>query len=146
MTNQFETLLEEVIVKAPRRIWAKPKGALYDCVKNLKEKYDFNHLCTITGLENGENFEILYHMAQDKTGNLLTVKDLVKIEKPQTKSIIDLFPCAVWYEREMLDLLGIKFEGLPAGNRYPLPDDWPEGEHPLRKNWKPSQAVQKEAE
>jgi Ni,Fe-hydrogenase III component G len=48
----------------------------------------------------------------------------------------------------MFDLLGIEFEGLSAGNRYPLPDDWPAGDHPLRKNWKPAEAApaaQKEA-
>jgi NADH:ubiquinone oxidoreductase subunit C len=146
MSNKFEELLEDVIVKAPSRIWAKPKNALYDCVKSLKEKHDFSHLCTITGLENGENFEILYHLAQDKTGNLLTLRDVLKIENAATKSIVDLFPSAVWYEREMLDLLGIEFEGLPQGNRYPLPDNWPAGEHPLRKNWKPSQTAKKEGE
>jgi len=136
--NKFETLLQNVETKAPRRIWATPKGAAYDCIKALKEKHDFNHLCTITGLENGDNFEILYHLSQENTGNLLTLRDVLPIAGAKRKSIIDLFPSAVWYEREMLDLLGIEFEGLPPGNRYPLPDEWPAGDHPLRKNWKPA--------
>jgi len=140
MANNFEKLLEDVSTKAPRRIWARPKGPLYDCVKQLKENYDFSHLCTITGVENGENFEILYHLAQEGTGNLLTVRDITPIEGAKIKSISDLFPSAVWYERELDDLFGIKVEGLPPGNRYPLPDDWPAGDHPLRKNWHSSPA------
>jgi NADH:ubiquinone oxidoreductase subunit C len=136
--NGFESLLENVEVKAPRRIWARPKGAAYGCIKNLKEKFAFDHLCTITGLENGDNFEILYHLSQNKTGNLLTLRDTLKADNAKTMSITGLFQSAVWYEREMDDLLGIKFAGLPAGNRYPLPDEWPAGDHPLRKNWKPS--------
>jgi Ni,Fe-hydrogenase III component G len=30
---------------------------------------------------------------------------------------------------------------LPAGPRYPLPEDWPEGEHPLLKDWAPQSAA-----
>ena len=41
------------------------------------------------------------------------------------------------YERELVDLFGAQVEGLPPGNRYPLTDDWPTDEHPLRKDWKP---------
>ena len=48
----------------------------------------------------------------------------------------DRFPAAHIYERELVDLLGAKVEGLPPGNRYPLPDDWPEVQYPLRKDWK----------
>ena len=32
-------------------------------------------------------------------------------------------------------MLGIKVEGLVPGRRYPLPDDWPKGQYPLRKDW-----------
>jgi len=36
-----------------------------------------------------------------------------------------------------MDLFGAKVEGLPEGPRYPLPDDWPKNQFPLRKDWKP---------
>ena len=49
---------------------------------------------------------------------------------------MDRFPAAEIYERELIDLLGAKVAGLPEGKRYPLPDDWPAGEYPLRKDWK----------
>jgi Ni,Fe-hydrogenase III component G len=32
-------------------------------------------------------------------------------------------------------MLGVNVEGLPEGKRYPLPDDWPDGQYPLRKDW-----------
>jgi Ni,Fe-hydrogenase III component G len=48
----------------------------------------------------------------------------------------------------MMDLFGMQVEGLPPGNRYPLPDDWPPNQYPLRKDWKlpeePSVAETKE--
>jgi len=139
--DKFEILLENIEVKAPRRVWAKAKNNVFDCIKELHTKYGFDHLCTITGLENNGNFEILYHLSQAGTGNLLTLRDIMPIEGAKTKSIVPIFQSAVWYEREINDLLGVEFEGLPPGNRYPLPDDWPAGDHPLRKNWQPKQEV-----
>jgi Ni,Fe-hydrogenase III component G len=40
-----------------------------------------------------------------------------------------------------VDLLGIQVQGLPTGNRYPLPDDWPANQYPLRKDWQPADAA-----
>ena len=48
-------------------------------------------------------------------------------------------------ERELMDLLGAKVEGLPAGKRYPLSDDWPTDEYPLRKDWKKKEGVKTNA-
>lgn len=136
MANNFEVLLDGVETKAPRRVWAAFKGDVSGTIKELKEKYNFDHLCTITGLENGDNFEILYHLSQAGTGVLLTARYTLPIEGAKIKSISGLFTSAQWYERELNDMFGILVEGLPPGNRYPLPDDWPAGDHPLRKNWK----------
>ncbi|MEI6093142.1 MAG: NADH-quinone oxidoreductase subunit C, partial [bacterium] len=54
---------------------------------------------------------------------------------PVIKTITDTFPGGDLYERELTDLLGAKIDGLPNGIRYPLPDGWPEGQYPLRKDW-----------
>jgi Ni,Fe-hydrogenase III component G len=69
---------------------------------------------------------------------LLNLKTAVAKNKPQVETITAYFPGAEIYERELMDLLGVKIEGLSDGNRYPLTDDWPLDQHPLRKDWKPS--------
>ena len=67
---------------------------------------------------------------------ILNLKTGVPKENPVLKTIIGYFRGAEIYERELVDLLGVKVEGLPEGKRYPLPDDWPLDQHPLRKDWK----------
>lgn len=48
-------------------------------------------------------------------------------------SSVDLWRGADWYERELLDLFGIHFEGHPMLKRILMPDDW-QG-HPLLKDY-----------
>jgi Ni,Fe-hydrogenase III component G len=47
-----------------------------------------------------------------------------------------VIPGAILYERELQDMFGIVVEGLPDPRPLLLCDDWPAGEHPLRKDWK----------
>ena len=68
---------------------------------------------------------------------MLNLKLAVPKAKPVIKTVSGLFPGCVIYERELVDLLGAEVEGLPPGERYPLPDNWPAGQYPLRKDWKP---------
>ena len=66
---------------------------------------------------------------------VVTVKTLVDRQSPAVRTITGVFPGAIFYEREVHDILGVKFEGHPDPRRLVLPDDWPDGVYPLRKDW-----------
>ena len=49
-------------------------------------------------------------------------------------SVTPFVPACVWGERELRDMFGLIPEGLPDRRRLVLPDDWPSGLYPLRKD------------
>lgn len=55
-------------------------------------------------------------------------------EDPTYPSLVPVLPAVHWDEREALDLFGITALGHPDPRRLVLPDDWPAGLHPLRKD------------
>lgn len=65
---------------------------------------------------------------------------VVKVSAPENDvwvpSITPEIPGANWAEREAYDMVGIVFRGHPEPKRLILPDDWPDGVFPLRKEFK----------
>lgn len=93
----------------------------------------FTGISTITGVDNGDEIEVIYHFTCK--GLVLSVKTRISKNKPVLPTITDLIPGSAFYEREVHDLFGVKFEGNPDLSPLVLPDHWPSGVYPLRKEW-----------
>jgi Ni,Fe-hydrogenase III large subunit/Ni,Fe-hydrogenase III component G len=80
------------------------------------------------------SFIVSHNFAFDHDHILCAVLVHLPTDDPKVESITDVVPAASWAEREMRDMVGIE----PVGHRYPkrlvLPDGWPDGLHPLRKD------------
>jgi Ni,Fe-hydrogenase III component G len=88
-----------------------------------------------SGTDTPEGLEILYHFSFDPAGEFYSVRVLLSEKThPEIDSITPIFPGAEWIEREMWELMGIKFLGHPNLKRLLLSEDWPEGNYPLRQN------------
>ena len=90
-----------------------------------------------TGIDSDDCYEIIYHFAYDQLGTFINVKAFIRDRsKPKIESITPFIPGAEWIEREIHDILGIEFNNHPNMKRLILADDWPEGKHPVRKDFK----------
>jgi len=95
--------------------------------------YDF--LSTVSAVDwhpAGPRFEVVYHMFSTSRHDWLRIKVRIHAEQ-EIASVTSVWPGANWYEREVFDLFGIRFQGHPDLRRIMMPDDW-EG-HPLRKDY-----------
>ncbi len=107
------------------------------------DNLEFVILAAITGLDEGATLGVLYHLAKEN-GIMLNLHISVPKENPVIKTIsTSISQRRTLTKESLMDLLGIQVEDLPAGNRYPLPDDWPADQFPLRKDWKPEQTAAK---
>lgn len=131
----------ELSQPAPRRINAKvERSALLETLRFLKEKLGFSHLAAITGVDLGENFEVLYHVANSDV--MVTVRVLAPRAEPRIPTVTPVIPGAILYERELQDMFGLVVEDIPDPRPLLLPDDWPQGQYPLRKDWKHVRAAE----
>lgn len=127
-----ESLIEYEIPR-PRRIWFLiRKEKLIDAITHLV-KEGFVHISTITGLENENGIEVIYHLNRKSLEASLKVE--VPVEQPVLQTITQIIPGAILYEREVHELLGVVFSGHPNLSPLLLPEGWPKGVYPLRKKW-----------
>ena len=104
--------------------------SLNDFRKKIEELKDFR-LITISALDSRGCYHLLYHFDM---GKIKTIKVLIPEKKPIIASIIDIFPSAEFYEREIHDFFDIEFKGNPRlHEKMFLPDDWNE-RPPLQKD------------
>lgn len=112
------------------------KEALPEVMRFLKETpgLDFDYLVSITGVDWRDYLEVVYHLVSLKHNHSLVIKTRCGRESPVIPSVVSLWRGAEFQEREIYDLLGIRFEGHPDLRRLLLWEGFPG--HPLRKDWK----------
>lgn len=136
LTDKFNSLNGKCLIQRERRVIATvPLEEFLQVIEYTKAELLFTMLCTITGLDMGDNLQAIYHFADDR-GIVLSLKINVSKANPEIPSVTHIYQGASLYERELIDMFGFIIKDTPPGYRYPLPDSWPEGQYPLRKDWK----------
>ncbi len=92
-------------------------------------------LSIATGADTPAGIEILYHWAFDACNLMFSVRTTLDHANPEIESLAPLCKGAEWIEREMWELLGIRFRNHPDLRHLLLADDWPEGKYPLRRDY-----------
>jgi NADH-quinone oxidoreductase subunit C len=110
--------------------------ALFQVAEYLKTNPDFdlNYLTHITAVDYFDYFEIIYQLTSLNNNHSLLLKTrCYDRDKPVVPSVVGLWRGADFQEREIYDLMGIRFEGHPNLKRIVMWDGF-DG-HPLRKDY-----------
>src|SRR5881628_1699073 len=109
---------------------------LREIAKFCRDELSFDYLLDITSIDNfGEEprFEMVYHLYSMPYALQLRLKLKLSEEVGPLDTISDIWPTADWHEREIYDMMGIKFNGHPDLRRILMWDGYPY--YPLRKEF-----------
>jgi NADH-quinone oxidoreductase subunit C len=93
----------------------------------------FQDMTAVDWFPSVPRFQLSYHIQSHQFKEVLRLRALVDESEPAVDSITTIWEGANYYEREVFDLFGIRFEGHPNLRRILMPDEWVG--HPLRKDY-----------
>jgi len=123
-------------------LWVSPDDA-GRVLRHLKEgaPRPYRTLYDLTAIDERErrhrpeqpasDFTVVYHLLSFERNADLRIKVPLAGDAPTLETATDLWPSASWYEREVWDMFGVRFEGHRQLRRILMPPTW-KG-HPLRK-------------
>ncbi|MDN3234960.1 NADH-quinone oxidoreductase subunit C/D [Pseudomonas sp. WAC2] len=85
------------------------------------------------------DFTVFYQLMSIERNSDVMIKVALSMNDLTLPTVTDIWPNANWYEREVWDMFGIRFDGHPLLKRMLMPDNW-QG-HPLRKDY-PARATE----
>jgi NADH-quinone oxidoreductase subunit C len=112
-----------------------PSLKFYQVAQKLRESEEtsFDYLSCLTGVDYGQELGVVYHLFSTKYKHGIVLKTRTSDrEKPELPSVSDIWKTADFHEREVFDLLGIKFTNHPDMRRLFLDSSWG---YPLRKDY-----------
>ena len=112
------------------------REAIRDVCEFLRDQQQFNFFADVTCADwypSDPRFHVVYHLLSHEKKLRVRLKVKVAGDDAAVPSLTPIWPAADYFEREVFDLFGVKFEGHPYLKRIQMPDDW-EG-HPLRKDY-----------
>lgn len=115
------------------------KDAVKRVLSFLKNECDFNILMDLTCVdylhweEKAERFEVVYNVYSMKRNERVILRTKVAEDDASVESVASVWPGANWFEREVWDMFGVRFEGHPNLKRILMYESF-QG-HALRKDY-----------
>jgi NADH-quinone oxidoreductase subunit C len=135
ITTRFKDDITDVFDRSAKRVYVDISPLVLTKVvwyvfRELKARFNI-----ASALDARDHMEILYHFTFEDADLIVSFR--VKLDKTRLEidSLAPLLEGANWVEREIHEVLGINFKGHPDLRRLLLPDEWPDGVYPLRRDY-----------
>ncbi len=138
LCKKFDFLQDRIFVQRQKRIFTLPlvKEEFEQVLRYAHEKLGFYKASHVVGTDDGDDLGFIYILS-NREGIILALKEKAPKSDPRINTMTYIFPSLYYHERELVSLFGAIVQGLPGDSTYPLPDGWPKGSYPLRKDWNP---------
>ncbi len=146
LNDDFADVVESITCGVGDEVTAVVRAdAIKSLCAELRDRADYSFeqlidLCAVDYLEyTGEKcdpakrFAVVYHLLSIKHNQRLRLKVYISEEQPSVDSVLEVWRCADWFEREAYDLFGVLFYGHPDLRR--LLTDYGFIGHPFRKDF-----------
>lgn len=135
LRERFEGAIVDIFDKSQNRVYIEIEAGAIVRVgtyifRNLGARFNI-----ASGVDTRSHIEILYHFTVEDINLLISLRVKLDREAPAIDSLGAEIEAMNWIEREIHELLGVKFRGHPDMRRLLLPDTWPEGVYPLRQDY-----------
>ena len=133
----YDERIDELTLEVPAKSVVDVCMALRD-----QDGLKFEQLIDLCGMDyseyelgkwDGERFAVVYHLLSITHNWRLRVRVFLPESSPKIESVVSVWNCANWFEREAFDLFGILFENHPDLRR--LLTDYGFIGHPFRKDF-----------
>ena len=111
-------------------------GEIREVARLCRDELSFDYLIDISSVDhfgNEPRFEVVYELYSMTLAVHLRLKVRVPEENPVLDTVSDIWPTANWHEREIWDMMGLRFNGHPDLRRILMWEGYPY--FPLRKEF-----------
>lgn len=136
LAQQIAEHVPDAIVEADEAAVIVQSQSLFQVMRFLKEtaELDFDYLVSITAVDYWDYLEVVYHLVSIGHNHSLVIKTRCDDrDNPEVSSVVGLWQGADFQEREVYDLMGIRFDGHPSLRRIFLWEGF-QG-YPLRRDY-----------
>ena len=135
-TTELQTRFPEIskieIVNKKRLMVHIPRSLLPKITEYWFKDLHYRYII-VSAMDSKEGYEMIYHYSDDKSGWIMSLNVLLPHADPEIESMTPIVYGIEWIEREIMDILGIKFLNHPKPERFLFAENWPEGEYPYRR-------------
>jgi Ni,Fe-hydrogenase III component G len=135
LRERFPGIKDTEVVNQKRLMIHIPATLLQEITNYWFNDLQYRYII-VSAIDSKEGYEIIYHYSDDNTGWIMNLNVLLPHDQPEIESMTSVVYGIEWIEREIMDILGIKFLNHPKPERFLFSEDWPEGEYPYRRKFR----------